>query len=135
MIVVLLYQCFAGFLAWWNYILIKKNRHIDHFANGALHILSSLLIGYCTQWNYGIANLFITRVVFDTVLNVLREKGLGYVSPEPSSKLDQIEADVILWLAEIVYSKRRIISDEDIAWVAIWFRVCVLLTGVTFLFL
>jgi hypothetical protein len=133
MIVVLLYQCFAGFLAWWNYKRITNNKSINHFVNGALHIAASLLIGFFTQWNYAIANLFITRVVFDTVLNVLREKGLGYMSPEPASVVDQVESAIILWIARKVYKMRRVINDEDVSWVAIWFRVFVLGVGIAFL--
>ena len=126
MIFILLYQCLAGFLAWWNYILIKQGRRIYHALNGALHIGAAFLIGYYTEWNYGVSCLLFTRVVFDTVLNIFRHLGLGYISPAPLSKVDQIEKWLVLEVSEIVYKKKRIISDEDIERVAIGFRIFIL---------
>jgi hypothetical protein len=134
MIFVLLYQCFAGFLAWFNYILIKHNRRIYHAINGALHIGAALFIGYHSKWNYGVSCLLFTRVVFDTVLNIFRHLGVGYISPAPLSKVDQLEKWIVLALAEIRYRNRRIISDEDIERVAIGFRIFILGLAVAFLF-
>ena len=132
MILVLIYQCLAGFLAWWNYILIKNNKRIYHALNGALHILAALLIGYFTKWNYGVSCLLFTRVVFDTVLNIFRHKGVGYVSPAPLSKVDQIEKKIVLWLA----SKGRVfVTEERIEWTAIFFRIFILIAASVFLFI
>lgn len=135
MILVLIYQCLAGFLAWWNYILIKNNRRIYHALNGALHIAAALLIGYFTEWNYGVSCLLFTRVVFDTVLNIFRHKGVGYVSPAPLSKVDQLEKKIVLWIAAKVHKKRTIISEEKVEWVAIFFRLFILGLATWFLFL
>ena len=135
MIFILLYQCLAGFLAWWNYILIKHNKRIYHAINGALHLIAAFLIGYFTKWTYGVSCLLFTRVVFDTVLNIFRHLGLGYISPAPLSKVDQVEKWVVLEVSEIVYRKKRIISDEDIERVAIGFRIFILGLAVVFLFL
>ena len=137
MLLVLFYQCFAGFLAWWNYILIKNNQFKNylHTANGILHICASLTIGYYSEWNYGISSLLFTRVVFDTVLNILRHKGLGYVSPAPASKIDQIEKKIVFWIAAKVHKKRALIAEEDIERVAICFRIFILGLATTFLFL
>lgn len=132
MILVLLYQCLAGFLAWWNYVLIKNNRRIYHALNGALHIAAALLIGYFTKWNYGISCLLFTRVVFDTVLNVFRHKGVGYVSPAPLSKVDQVEKKIVLWIAGI---GKVFITEQRIQWTAICFRIFILGLATGFLFL
>lgn len=135
MILVLLYQCFAGFLAWWNYILIKNNqfKNYIHTANGTLHIAASLTIGYYSEWNYGASSLLFTRVVFDTVLNVLRHKGLGYVSPAPDSVLDKIERQFIFWIADLFYD-RIIYPDYMIERIAICFRIFILGLATLFLF-
>lgn len=135
MIFILLYQCLAGFLAWWNYTLIKNQRKIYHFLNGAIHLTAACLIGYFTKWNYGVSCLLFTRVVFDTVLNILRNKGVGYVSPFPASVVDQIEKKIILWLASKVHKKRTFIRDEDVQWVAIGFRLFVLISAIIILFI
>jgi hypothetical protein len=126
MLLVLLYQCLAGLLAWWNFVLIRHNRRIYHALNGSLHLAAAITIGYYTGWNYGVSCLLFTRVVFDTVLNVLRSNGVGYISPNPLSWLDKQEKALVLWLAAIIYRKRRIIKDEDIEWVAIGIRVIIL---------
>jgi hypothetical protein len=135
MIFVLLYQCLAGFLAWWNYTLIKNNRRIYHALNGALHLTAASLIGWFEGWNYGVSCLLFTRVIFDFVLNVLRHLGAGYVSPAPASKVDQLEKWIVLELSEIVYRKKRIINDEDIERVAIGVRIILLGLAIMFLFL
>src|SRR5688572_13260933 len=135
MIFILIYQCLAGFLAWWNYTLIKNQKRIYHALNGLLHLTAAGLIGYFTKWNYGLSCLLFTRVVFDFVLNVLRSKGAGYVSPHPVSKIDQLEKTIVLFFSEIVYRKKRFITDEDIEVVAIGFRIVVLLTAVGILFI
>lgn len=135
MIFVLLYTCLSGFIAWFNYILIKQGKNIKHWLNGASHISAAVLIGYFTNWNYGLAVLCFVRVVFDTVLNIFRHKGVGYISPAPASMIDKAEQWMILELAEIICRKKRIISDTDIERVAIGFRIIILLTGIIFLFL
>jgi hypothetical protein len=114
--------------------LIRHNRRIYHALNGSLHLAAAITIWYYTGWNYGVSCLLFTRVVFDTVLNVLRSNGVGYISPNPLSWLDKQEKQLVLWLAAIIYCKRRIIKDEDIEWVAIGIRVIILITAVIFLF-
>lgn len=134
MILVLIYQCLAGFLAWWNYILIKNNKRIYHALNGALHIAAALLIGYFTKWNYGISCLLFTRVVFDGVLNALRpEKSLGYVPEKPISITDRVEAWIIFEIVKVVYKRRISITEDRVERVAIWFRLFIL--GLAFGFL
>jgi hypothetical protein len=135
MIFILLYQCLAGLLAWWNYILIKDGKRIYHALNGFLHICAAVLIGYFYGWNYGVSCLLFTRVVFDTVLNVFRAKGVGYVSPHPVSKIDRIEKLFVLFVSEIVYRKKVFITEENIQWIAIGVRCFILLTAVTILFI
>lgn len=94
--------------------------------NGALHIAAAVTIGYYTEWNYGVSCLLYTRVVFDTVLNIFRHKGVGYVSPSPMSVLDKIEKRIIMWVAGLVHKKRTFIPDGKIQWVAICFRIVIL---------
>lgn len=136
MIFVLLYQCLAGFLAWFNYWLIENKyfKNIYHSFNGALHISAASLIGYYTEWNYGVSCLLFTRVVFDTVLNIFRHKGVGYVSPAPASILDKIEKWIVFELVEIVYRKKTIIPEEDVERTAIVFRIFILGLATGFLF-
>ena len=129
MIFILIYQCLAGFLAWWNYTLIKNNRRIYHVLNGALHIAAALLIGIYTKWNYGVSCLLFTRVVFDTVLNILRHLGVGYVSPAPVSKVDIVEKKIVEWIAGKKSSETRIERT------AICFRIFILGLATVFLFL
>lgn len=137
MIFILLYQCFAGFLAWFNYWLIKTDNFKNwwHPINGSIHLFAAVSIGYFFGWNYGVSCLLFTRVVFDTVLNIFRHLGVGYVSPDPKSKVDDLEKWVVLEVSEWVYRKKRIISDEDIERVAIGFRIFILGLAVVFLFI
>lgn len=132
MIFILLYQIFAGLLAWFNYWLIENNyfKNIYHSLNAVLHITAAVLIGYFTDWNYGVSCLLFTRVVFDTVLNVFRHKGVGYVSPAPASVMDKIEKKFILWVAGI---RKVFITENRVQWVAIVFRIFILGLATTFL--
>jgi len=137
-IFILLYQFFTGgFVAWFNYWLIKNNhfKNYYHAINGALHIAAAVLISYYTKWNYGVACLLYTRVVFDAALNIWRDKGLGYVSPAPASKIDQVEKWLVLRIAGIVHKKRTVIADEQIQWIAIYFRLFILLTATAIMIL
>jgi hypothetical protein len=138
MILILLYQCITGLLAWINYTILRSKGDIGkamHMANGALHLAAATAIGYFTQWHYGLACLLFTRVVFDTVLNILRSLGVGYVSPAPDSVVDQWEKKLVFRIAAIVHKKRTIITDREIEWTAIGFRIFILITATTILFL
>jgi len=138
MILILLYQGIAGLLAWINYRILKDYGDIGedvHRLNGAIHILAACLIGYFYQWQYGLACLLFTRVVFDTTLNILRTLGLGYVSPAPDSVVDQVEKWLIRKIAAIVHKKRTFITDRQIEWTAIGFRIVILITATLLLFL
>lgn len=138
MIFVLLYQCFAGTLAWANYQILKRKGDVGwviHSINGLLHLAAATLIGFYTKWNYGVASLLFTRIVFDTTLNVLRRKSVGYVSPFPDSVIDKAERWVIMRIVGIVHKKRTFIAKERIEWVAIYFRIVILIWGIIFLFI
>jgi hypothetical protein len=118
MILILLYQCITGLLAWINYTILRSKGDIGkamHMANGALHLAAATAIGYFTQWHYGLACLLFTRVVFDTV--------------------DQWEKKLVFRIAAIVHKKRTIITDREIEWTAIGFRIFILITATTILFL
>lgn len=139
MIFILLYQIFSGgFLAWFNYWILKEFGDIGedmHKINGGLHIIAACLIGFFCHWQLGVACLLFTRVVFDTALNIWRDLGLGYVSPNPDSWVDQKEKAIILWIAAKVHKKRTLIPDQDIQWIAIAFRIIILITAVLLLFI
>lgn len=92
MLFVFIYGLFCIFFAWFNYWMIEVKRwRVRHFWNGLLHLCISALIAYFTYWNYGLANLFMTRAVFDLSLNLWRGLGPDYVSPNPKSIVDQLE--------------------------------------------
>jgi len=71
--------------AWLNCWLIAKKVKIRHFWNGLLHGCVAVLIGYKTEWHYGLAVVFIARVVFDVSLNLFRGLPVDYISPEVKS--------------------------------------------------
>ena len=139
MIYILLYQVFAGgFLAWFNFFILRYKGDIKkavHILNGCLHITAACLIGYYTKWNYGVSCLLFTRVVFDTALNIWRDLGVGYLSPAPDSWVDQKEKWIILWVAARVHKKRTLIPEGCIQWIAIAFRIIILITAVLLLFI
>lgn len=127
------YCLFSGLLAYYNFTLIKGGKRIYHGLNGLLHLSAAVLITYHYDWRLGMALLLLTRVVFDTTLNIYRSLGVGYISSDPRSIVDKIEAKVIELMATVVYWKRRYVSYEDLERVAIGFRLLVLSAGVYFL--
>lgn len=135
MIFVILYQIFVVWLSYKNYYLISSGKKVKHWLNGMIHVLVSLMIGWGYGWQYCISNLILTRVVFDTSLNIFRHLSLGYVSPLPASWLDKQEKKFIFWIAGIVYKKRTIISENKIERLAIYFRLVLLICGVLLLIL
>src|SRR5687768_2428562 len=102
MIYIFFYQLFVVWLAWDNTKRILENLKIIHWLNGLLHIAASVAIGFSTEWNYGVANLFFTRVFFDSSLNLFRGLPLGYISPDPKSIVDKIEKWIVLKMAEML---------------------------------
>ena len=131
MIFIFLYQAFVIWLAiknakWSN---TKDEWKIKHWLNGLIHLAVSGLIGYFFGWNLAFSNLIFTRIVFDTTMNIRRDLSLGYVSPDPESKLDQAEKWIVLKLA----GKNP--TENKIEWVAIWFRIFLLGLACFFMFL
>ncbi len=94
MIYPLLYIPFCILFAWLNAILIKNGKRIYHALNGLLHLGVAVAIGYFTKWQYGLATLFIARLVFDTALNLFRGLPIDYVSSNPKSIVDKIEKKI-----------------------------------------
>jgi hypothetical protein len=70
-----------GFAAY-NNDLIRDGKRIYHAINGAIHLTAAILIGYFTNWQYGLAVLFIAKLFFDTSLNLMRGLSIDYISPE-----------------------------------------------------
>lgn len=91
MIWLLLYAIACIGLAAYNNDLIRDGKRIYHAINGAIHLTAAILIGYFTNWQYGLAVLFIARLFFDVSLNLMRGLAIDYVSPKPKSIVDRIE--------------------------------------------
>jgi hypothetical protein len=91
MIWLLLYAIACIGLAAFNADLIRDGKRIYHFWNGAIHLTAAILIGYFTNWQYGLAVLFIARLFFDVSLNLMRGLSIDYVSPKPKSIVDRVE--------------------------------------------
>lgn len=94
MIYPLLYIPFCIAFAYLNAWLIVRGNRIYHGLNGLLHLSVAIVIGYFTHWGYGLATLFITRLVFDTSLNLFRGLPIDYVSQKPKSIVDIIEKKI-----------------------------------------
>lgn len=91
MIYPLLYIAVCIALAAYNADLIKEGKRIYHALNGAIHLTAAILIGYFTNWQYGLAVLFIARLFFDVSLSLMRGLSIDYISPNPKSIVDKIE--------------------------------------------
>lgn len=91
MIWLLLYAIACIGLAAYNNDLIRDGKRIYHAINGAIHLTAAILIGYFTNWQHGLAVLFIARLFFDVSLNIMRGLAIDYVSPKPKSIVDRIE--------------------------------------------
>jgi len=135
LIYVLLYCLFSALLAYFNYRLIESGKRIYHALNGILHITAAGLITYYFSWQLGLSLLLLVRVVFDTTLNIFRSLGVGYVSDDPHSIIDQAESMLIEVIGSIIFYRRKYVSDSDIERVAIIFRLVILITGIILLVL
>lgn len=129
MIYLILYQVFVVWLAWNNKKRIENGKKIHHGLNGGIHILTAICVGFGCSWNFGVALLFLSRVVFDVSLNLFRGLGVGYISPSPSSKVDKIEKWVVKWLAEKVFIHDP--ASEAMEKGALVIKVCLLVKTVT----
>jgi len=63
----------------------------NHAVNGLIHIVFVGLAAFAFNPYIGAAILFESRLVFDSSLSLLRRLGIGYVSPNPKSKIDRLE--------------------------------------------
>jgi len=70
---------------------IADGKKINHWVNGLIHCAIAAGAWYVFDWKIGIAILFESKTVFDTVLNLFRDLPIDYVSEKPASKLDQAE--------------------------------------------
>lgn len=135
MIWIFIYQLAVIWLAYLNSLWSNpEDEHkIKHWLNGLVHLVISFLIGYIYEWNFGLANLIFTRIVFDTSYNIFMKNGLGYVSSEPESIIDKIEKWIVLKTSGWIYKKN--ISENDIERIAIEFRILILITAIILLFI
>jgi len=90
MIAVFVYQIFVVWLAYDNAERIAQGKRIYHGLNGLLHLLAAAIV-LVHGWQYSVALLFLTRIVFDSSLNLFRNLSLGYVTPKPKSIIDKVE--------------------------------------------
>lgn len=91
------YSIYAMFCVWMAYrdaSLIKKDRPVDHIINGATHLTAAALVGFIYGWYHFIGILCLSRLVFDTSLNIFRHFNPFHVSPSPSSFIDKIEKKI-----------------------------------------
>src|SRR5690349_18470391 len=70
---------------------LKDGGKIKHAINGAVHLITGLLVGVFYGWPHGIAWLCECAVVFDVSLSLFRGLHPFYVSPNPKSWKDRIE--------------------------------------------
>jgi hypothetical protein len=89
------YIAFCVVLAFINYEVIDSNKRVYHGLNGAAHLLAWAGIFAITHsWVLVAAMPFLARVVFDTSLNLMRDKPIDYVTAKPKSIVDKMEQKV-----------------------------------------
>lgn len=84
--------------------MIKKHKHIDHFAWGVLYALFiSLLCAFNGEWWPIVLFCIVSRKpVFDISLNLMRGKSVWYVSSSTTSTIDRFINERI-GLSPVVY--------------------------------
>ncbi len=77
-----------------NYDRIHHDKVINHNINGFIHIACWILSYlYLRSWHV-LMFPFIGRLFFDVILDTLRGKDIGYVSPNPKSAVDKLEKKI-----------------------------------------
>jgi hypothetical protein len=104
----LIYGLFLIGLAYKNadWANAKEAWKIKHWLNGLFHLVFSGLMAFFFGWFNFICGLLFCAVIFDTSMNLFRHYNPFYVSPNPKSKIDQLEKRVFgsnALLQNIVY--------------------------------
>lgn len=89
-----IYTGWVIFFAYMNKLWIAKNYPFRHWANAIAHLSAAGFAGFHFGWQYGVAVLFLVRVVFDGTLSLFRGLSFDYVSPKPASTVDRLEKRV-----------------------------------------
>lgn len=88
----LVYAVWCVFFAYMNYRLIEVlNERVLHGINGIFHVITCMYFFFEVDPLMGLAMFFSARVVFDTSLNLMRKRGIGYVPVNPKSIFDKAE--------------------------------------------
>lgn len=101
----LIYSVWLVAVAYINSGWIKQRFSIRHFFNGLSFLCAAWIMWSNFGWQYAVATLFLTRAVYDAVLNKLRALPLDYVSPSPKSLVDIIEKKIFKsngWLPKVI---------------------------------
>jgi len=70
---------------------IRMGYRIYHGINGAIHLITVLLISFLLgNYIFGIGLLALRRIVFDTALNLFRGLRFDYISSTTTSIIDRI---------------------------------------------
>jgi hypothetical protein len=78
--------------AFLNYLTIERwDERVRHGFNGMCHVITCVYFGLEVHWMMGTAMFFTARISFDTALNLMRGKKIGYVSVNPKSIIDKLE--------------------------------------------
>jgi hypothetical protein len=89
---IIIYALWCVFFAYLNYIVIERlNERVRHGFNGLAHLTVCLYFALSVSLTTGFIMLLIGRLFFDTPLNLFRKKGIGYVSENPKSIVDNVE--------------------------------------------
>ena len=88
------YAAWTVWFAFLNKKWIETNAGFRHWANAISHLSAAGFAGFHWGWEYGLAILFIVRALFDGSLSLFRGLSFDYVSPKPSSIVDQFEKKV-----------------------------------------
>jgi hypothetical protein len=91
--VIFAYLLFCVVLAEDNSTRIEQGKKIHHWLNGLIHIFFASLMAW-VHWTYGVALLFLVRVVFDVSLNLFRGLPIDYVPAKPLSVIDRLESKI-----------------------------------------
>lgn len=86
-----IYACFCIVFAYDNKRRIGKYKPIPHGVNGLVHFLIWTVFYLLFHSVFVSVLPFIARLIFDTALNLLRGKNMGYVPVKPRSIADKVE--------------------------------------------
>jgi len=106
-IALLIYAVWCVVFARINARWIAAGKRIRHGWNGLMHIAAAVIVWLIYRdWKLVAALLIMTRLVFDTALNLWRGLPVDYVPTSPKSWVDKAEIAVFNrngWLPKVLY--------------------------------